>query len=262
MSYTYENITVEIDDGVAVLTVNRPKVLNALDEATSSEIGDAALRLDGDAAVRAVVVTGSGDKAFVAGADINVLVTYGPDQGRTGAELGQRAFDRLETMGKPVIAAVNGYALGGGCELALACHIRIASDRAVIGLPEINLSIIPGHGGTQRLPRLVGKGRALELICSGSPVKAEEAERIGLVNRVVPHEELMTHALEMARTFADKPPMAMRYAISAVNEGIGSTLADGQRVEALYFGLCCATEDKFEGMTAFLEKRKADWKGN
>jgi enoyl-CoA hydratase len=261
MSYEFDNISVEVSEGIAVLTVDRPKVLNALDEATSTEIGEAAARLDDDSEVRAVIVTGAGDKAFVAGADINVLVTYGPEQGRRGAELGQRAFDRIEAMGKPVLAAVNGYALGGGCELALACHMRIASDRAVMGLPEINLSIIPGHGGTQRLPRLVGKGRALELICSGKPVKAEEAARIGLVNRVVPHDQLMSTAMEMARSFASKPPIAMRYAIAAVNEGIDSPLVEGQNVEALYFGLCCATEDKFEGMTAFLEKRDAVWKG-
>lgn len=261
MAYEFDNITVQVTDRVAVLTIDRPKVLNALDERTSTEIGKAAALLDADPEVGAVIVTGAGDKAFVAGADINVLVTYGPEQGRRGAELGQRAFDRLERMGKPVIAAVNGYALGGGCELALACHLRLASERAVIGLPEINLSIIPGHGGTQRLPRLVGKGKALELICSGKPVKAEEAARIGLVNAVFPHDELMTAAMKMAAMFAGKPPVAMRYAIAAVNEGIDSSLDEGQKVEALYFGLCCASEDKFEGMTAFLEKRDAVWKG-
>ena len=261
MAFEYDNIVVEVADGVATLTVNRPKVLNALDEHTTTEIADAAARIDADPEIRVLIVTGAGDKAFVAGADINVLATYGPVEGRRGSQLGQRAFDRLEQMGKPVIAAVNGYALGGGCELALACHMRIASDRAKLGLPEINLSIIPGHGGTQRLPRLVGKGRALELISTGRQVGAEEAERIGLVNRVVPHDELMAEVGQLAKELAAKPPLAMRYAIAAVSEGLECSLTEAQAIEAGYFGLCCATEDKFEGMHAFLEKRKANWSG-
>lgn len=261
MNDEYQNIRVDVEDGVAVLTVDRPKVLNALDERTTNEIAAAAEALDADDDVRAVIVTGAGDKAFVAGADISVLVKYGPVEGRAAARGGQRAFDRLERMGKPVIAAINGFALGGGCELALACHFRVASDRARIGLPEINLSIIPGHGGTQRLPRIVGKGRALELIASGRQLEAAEAERIGLVNRVVPHDDLMREVRSMAADLAAKPPLAMRYAIAAVNEGLECSMEEAQAVEAAYFGLCCATDDKFEGMNAFLEKRKPTWSG-
>ncbi len=261
MAQQYRNIRVEVDDGIALLTVDRPKVLNALDATTTAELHAAAESLDADEQVRAVVITGAGDKAFVAGADIGVLVGYGAVQGRAAAAAGQRAFDRIERMGKPVIAAINGYALGGGCELALACHLRIASERARLGLPEINLSIIPGHGGTQRLPRLIGKGRALEMICTGRHVDAAEAERLGLVNRVVPHDRLLAEARALAAELAGKPPLAMRYAIAAVNEGLEAGPRVGQDVEAAYFGLCCGTEDKREGMTAFLEKRKPEWKG-
>ncbi len=261
MSLEYQNIKVEISEGIATLTVNRPEVLNALDETTTREIGAAALVLDADTDVRAVIVTGAGDKAFVAGADINTLSRLGPEEGRQASILGQRSFDRIESMSKPVIAAINGYALGGGCELALACHLRIASEQAKIGLPEINLSIIPGHGGTQRLARLVGKGRALEMICGGQQLDAAQAERIGLVNRVVPHGDLAAAAREWAARLASKPPLAMRYALAAVNEGLEATMKQGQVIEAGYFGLCCATEDKFEGMNAFLEKRKPTWKG-
>ncbi len=261
MTAEYENIEVTIREGVATLTVNRPDKLNALDADTVAEIEAAAELLDGAADVRAVVVTGAGDKAFVAGADIGMLVECGPEEARQAALAGQRAFDRLERMGKPVIAAVNGYALGGGCELALACHLRIASDRAKLGLPEINLSIIPGHGGTQRLPRLVGKGRAMELIFRGTPVDADAAERIGLVNAVVPHAELADHVAALAAELATKAPVAMRYAIQAINEGLETGPGDGQVIESTYFGLCSATEDKREGMTAFLEKRKPEWKG-
>lgn len=258
----YQNIRVEVSGGVATLTINRPEVLNALDARTTDEIAAAAVALDADAAVRVVVVTGAGEKAFVAGADISVLVKYGPEEGRRAAAAGQRAFDLLEHMGKPVIAALNGYTLGGGCELALACHMRIASDRAKIGLPEINLSIIPGHGGTQRLPRLIGKGRALELICRGAPIDAAAAAQMGLVNQVVPHEELDATVAALAAELATKPPIAMRYCIQALNEGLETSLAEGQVIESTYFGLCCATDDKVEGMTAFLEKRAATWSGS
>lgn len=262
MGAQYNNILVEVCDGVAVLTVNRPKVLNALDVDTTVEIGAAIDALGADDAVGAIVVTGAGDKAFVAGADINVLIDHGPEEGRRAALLGQRAFDRIEKLQKPVIAAINGYALGGGCELALACHLRIASDRARIGLPEINLGVIPGHGGTQRLPRLVGKGVALELICSGRHVEADEAKRIGLVNDVVLHDELEERVRTLASSLAQKAPIAMRYAIAAVGEGLECGHDEGMAIESTYFGLCCATEDKVEGMQAFLDKRKPEWKGS
>jgi enoyl-CoA hydratase len=258
---SYENIKVEVAEGVATLTVDRQPVLNALDAQTTGEIAAAARALDADPAVRVVVVTGAGDKAFVAGADISVLATYGPEQARQAALAGQEAFDALEGMGKPVIAAVNGYALGGGCELALACHLRIASDRAKLGLPEITLGVLPGHGGSQRLPRLVGKGKALELICRGKPIDAAEAERIGLVNQVVAHDELDATVASLAAELAQKAPVAMRYCIQAVNEGLECSMTEGQAIEATYFGLAFATEDQDEGMAAFLEKRKPEWKG-
>ena len=209
----------------------------------------------------AVILTGAGEKAFVAGADIGVLNTYGPVEARDAAYLGQSTFDKVEECPKPVIAAINGFALGGGCEVALACHIRLAADGAKIGLPEINLGVIPGHGGTQRLSRLVGKGRALELICSGDFISAADAERLGIVNAVYPAEELMDRARELAANLASKPPVAMRYAIEAVNQGLNATLKEGQAIEAHLFGLCFSTEDQSEGMEAFLGKRKAEWKG-
>lgn len=257
----FENIKVQIADGVAVVTIDRPAVLNALDAQTTREIGAAAAWLDGLAEVRALIVTGAGDKAFVAGADIRMLATLDPEGARAAAREGQQAFDRLESMGKPVIAAINGFALGGGCELALACHVRIASEKARIGLPEINLGVLPGHGGTQRLPRLVGMARAIELVASGRHVDAAEAERIGLVNEVVAPERLMERARELAAVFAAKPPVAMRYALAAVREGLQGAPGEGMALEAGYFGLAFATQDQTEGMSAFLEKRKPQWKG-
>lgn len=261
MSYDYRNIRVEVEDRIATVVIDRPDVLNALDAETTAELDDAFERLDGDREVGAVIVTGAGDRAFVAGADIKVLARCGPEEGRRAGVAGQRAFDRIAGLGKPVIAAINGFALGGGCELALACHLRIASDRARIGLPEIDLGIIPGHGGTQRLPRLLGTGAALELICSGDRIDAERAERIGLVNRVVPHEELMERTRELAARLAGKAPVAMRYALRAVRQGLEGSLAEGQAIESTYFGLCFATEDMKEGTTAFLEKREPEWRG-
>ena len=260
-SGSYENLLVEVDGAVATLTINRPKVLNALSAETTRELGSAIDMLAADDQVGAVIITGAGERAFVAGADIGVLATYGPVEARDAAYLGQSTFDKVEECRKPVIAAINGYALGGGCELALACHIRLAADNALIGLPEINLGVIPGHGGTQRLTRLLGKGRALELICTGDHIGAEEAARIGLVNAVYPAAELAERARELADKLASKPPVAMRYAIEAVNQGINATLKEGQAIEAHLFGLCFATEDQSEGMEAFLAKRKAEWKG-
>ena len=258
---SYDNLLVDIDGGIATVTINRPKVLNALSVETTRELGAAMDAVAADPAARAVIITGAGDRAFVAGADIGVLATYGPVEARDAAYLGQSTFDKVEECPKPVIAAINGFALGGGCELALACHIRLAADSAKIGVPEINLGVIPGHGGTQRLVRLLGKGRALELICTGDHISAEEAARIGLVNAVYPADELMQQARELAEKFASKPPVALRYALEAVNQGVNATLKEGQAIEAHLFGLCFSTEDQSEGMSAFLEKRKAEWKG-
>ncbi len=258
---SYDNLLVDIDGGIATVTINRPKVLNALSVETTRELGAAMDAVAADPAVGAVIITGAGDRAFVAGADIGVLATYGPVEARDAAYLGQSTFDKVEERPKPVIAAINGFALGGGCELALACHIRLAADSAKIGVPEINLGVIPGHGGTQRLVRLLGKGRALELICTGDHISAEEAARIGLVNAVYPADELMQQARELAEKFASKPPVALRYALEAVNQGVNATLKEGQAIEAHLFGLCFSTEDQSEGMSAFLEKRKAEWKG-
>ena len=258
---SYDNLLVDIEDGVATITINRPDVLNALSAETTGELGAAVDILAADDRVRALIITGAGDRAFVAGADIGVLATYGPIEARDAAHLGQSTFDKIEECGKPVIAAINGYALGGGCELALACHIRLAAEGAKIGLPEINLGVIPGHGGTQRLARLVGKGAALELICSGDHIDAAEAVRLGLVNAVYPVDSLMEAARELAAKLASKPPIAMRYALEAVNQGLNTTLQGGQAIEADLFGLRFATEDQTEGMRAVLEKRKAEWMG-
>ncbi len=260
-AHAYDNLLVDIDGGVATLTINRPAVLNALNAATTRELGAAIDTLAADGAVGAVIITGAGDRAFVAGADIAVLNTYGPVEARDAAYLGQSTFDKVEECPKPVIAAINGFALGGGCELALACHLRLAADSAKIGLPEINLGVIPGHGGTQRMVRLLGKGKAFELICTGDHISAAEAARIGLVNAVYPADELMQQARELAEKLASKPPIAMRYALEAVNQGVNTSMKEGQAIEAHLFGLCFSTEDQSEGMSAFLEKRKPEWKG-
>jgi enoyl-CoA hydratase len=259
---TLANILVERDGAVATITINRPKVLNALSMATLDELRRAILALRHDAAVRVVIVTGAGDKSFVAGADINELSSQTPVGGREHARSGQHVFDLIERMGKPVIAAINGYALGGGCELAMACTIRIAADTAKLGQPEINLGIIPGYGGTQRLSRLVGRGRALELLLTGDQITAAEAHRLGLVNRVVTAANLMGEARKLAHALAAKAPVAMRYIIDAVNDGLDMALADGEVLEATLFGLVATTADMREGTTAFLEKRKAEFKGN
>src|SRR6266508_2524103 len=216
----FDNLLIERDGAVALVTINRPTVLNALNAATIDELRRAMLDFKQDETVRAIVLTGAGDKSFVAGADINELAVQTPAGGREHALSGQHVFDLIENMGKPVIAAINGYALGGGCELAMACTLRIAADTARFGQPEINLGILPGYAGTQRLPRLVGKGRAMELILTGSPISAIEAERIGLVNRVVPAADLLPEALRMAGALAAQAPIAMRYIINAINHGL------------------------------------------
>jgi enoyl-CoA hydratase len=256
-----ENVTTEQRDQILVVTIDRPKVLNALNAQTVEEIGRVFAEARRDDAVRAVIVTGGGEKAFVAGADINELARQSPISGKETSERGQFVLSQIERFPKPVIAAINGFALGGGCELALACHIRIASEKAQIGLPEVTLGIIPGYGGTQRMARLLGKGKALELICTGERIGAAEAEKIGLVNKVVPPESLMAAAEEMARKIASRSPVAVRAAIEAVNVGSEMAFEEGQFLEATLFGLLCASEDMKEGMAAFLEKRPAKFPG-
>src|SRR5437660_10635914 len=256
-----KNVRTENKDGVLIVTIDRPKVLNALNAQTMEEIDSVFRAARTDAAVRAVIVTGSGEKAFVAGADINELATKTPITGKDTSERGQFILSFIERFPKIVIAAINGFALGGGCELALACHIRIASDKAQIGLPEVTLGIIPGYGGTQRMARLLGKGKALELICTGDRIGAAEAEKIGLVNRVVPADQLMSTCEEMAKKIASRGPLAIRAAIEAVNNGLNMSFEEGQFLEATLFGLLCASDDTKEGMRAFLEKRAASFIG-
>lgn len=256
-----ENVRTERKDNILVITIDRPKVLNALNAQTIEEIGQAFAAARDDDGIRCVIVTGGGEKAFVAGADINELAKMTPIVGKFTSEQGQTVFLQIERYPKPVIAAINGFALGGGCELALACHIRIASEKAQMGLPEVSLGIIPGYGGTQRMVRLLGKGKAFELICSGERVNAAEAERIGLVNRVVPADQLMATAEELAKKIAAKSPVAIRAAIEAINSGSDMPLEEGQVLEATLFGLLCASEDMKEGMSAFLEKRAANFPG-
>ena len=258
---SFENLLVVRDGGVAILTINRPKVLNALNTQTLDELRRAILDLKRDDTVRAVILTGAGDKSFIAGADINELATQTPVSGREHAMTGQHILDLIEHLGKPVIAAINGFALGGGCELAMACTIRIAADTAKLGQPEINLGLIPGYAGTQRLTRIVGRGRALELLLTGDQVTAQEAHRLGLVNRVVPAADLMPEAKKLAATLAAKAPIAIRYILEAVHKGVEMPFAQAQVFEATLFGLVASTEDMREGTKAFLEKRKPEFKG-
>ena len=258
----FANLLVERDDAVAIVTVNRPKVMNALNVQTLGELERAMAALAGDDGIRAIVVTGAGEKAFVAGADISELAALTPAAARDHAARGQQVFTLIERLGKPVVAAINGFALGGGCELAMACTIRIAAATAKLGQPEINLGLVPGFAGTQRLPRLVGAGRALELLLVGDPIAAEEAWRIGLVNKVVPPAELMDEARRVAKALALKAPLAVGYILDAVRAGGEMPLAEGQAHEASLFGLAAATDDMREGTRAFLEKRKPEFKGH
>jgi enoyl-CoA hydratase len=258
---TFDNLLLERDGPVAILTFNRPDKLNALNAATLGELHTALEALGADESVRAIILTGAGEKSFVAGADISELAVLTPAQGKEHARHGQRIFDAIEQLGKPVIAAINGFALGGGCELAMACTMRLAAETARMGQPEINLGIIPGYAGSQRLPRLVGKGRALELLLTGDMIGAPRAYEIGLVNQVVPAAELMAAARKLAHTLAGKAPIATRYIIEAVNAGMDMPLAQGQFLETSLFGAIAATDDTKEGASAFLEKRKAAWKG-
>src|SRR5262252_1466131 len=244
----YSHILFDVDDaGIALITVNRPQKLNALSGEVIGELGDAFERVAGDSAIRAAILTGAGEKAFVAGADINELAAMSAVEARCLALRGQAILRRLEICGKPSVAAVNGFALGGGLELAMACTVRFASDNAKFGQPEVKLGIIPGYGGTQRLPRLVGTGRALELILSARPVKADEAERIGLVNRVVPKAQLLDEAEKLALAILKNGPLAIAAAIEAVGRGLGMTMDDGQRFESGLFGMLGASQDAHEG---------------
>jgi enoyl-CoA hydratase len=256
-----ENLLVDAGGPVATVTVNRPKVLNALSAQTLDELRRTILALKHDPRVRVVILTGAGDKAFIAGADINELAIQSATGAREHALRGQHVLDLIENMGKPVIAAINGYALGGGCELAMACTLRIAAETARIGQPEINLGLIPGYAGSQRLARLVGAGKALELLLTGDHVTAAEAHRIGLINRVVPAADLLAESRQLAEALATKAPVAVQYIIEAVTRGLQMPFGEAQRFEATLFGLVAATEDMREGTRAFLEKRKAEFKG-
>ncbi len=252
---SYRNLKLETRGAVTVLTVNRPDVLNALNRETLAEIEAAARRFVDDPAPGALIVTGAGEKSFISGADINELAVLDPRGAEDISRFGQRVLDVLAGSPKPVIAAINGYAFGGGCELALACHMRLASENAVLGLPEVSLGIIPGYGGTQRLPRLVGTGRALELILSGRRIRADEAERIGLVNRVLPLDQLLPEAEKLALAILKNGPLAVAAALEAVQRGLQMPLDDGLRLESGRFGILAASQDMHEGLKAFLEKR-------
>ncbi len=257
----YENLLYEKRNQIAYITINRPKVLNALNRRTIEELDACVAEVVADADVRVAILTGAGEKSFVAGADINELAQLSPVAGRDYGLYGQEVFNRIERAPKPFIAAVNGYALGGGCELAMACALRIASENARLGQPEVKLGIIPGYGGTQRLARLVGKGRALQLVLSGEPITAEEAYRIGLVNQVVPLADLIPSCEALAQKIAANAPLAIRFCLEAVNRGLEMSQAEGLFLEATLFSLCCATEDMKEGTRAFLEKRPPNFLG-
>lgn len=257
---SYRFILVERRGAVTVLTVNRPEKLNAIDRATLEEIADAVRSFTADDAQGALILTGSGPKAFIAGADIGELQPLGPSAAEDISRFGQSVADLFEQCPKPTIAAVNGFAFGGGCELALGCHIRLASDNAVLGLPEVGLGIIPGYGGTVRLPRLVGQGRALELVLTGRKVKADEAVAIGLVNRVVPQAELMPEAEKLALAILKNGPLAVRAAIESIVRGGSLPVAEALRFESGRFGIVASTEDMHEGLQAFLDKRPANFK--
>jgi len=257
----YENLLYEQRDGIAWITFNRPKVLNALNRKTMEELGEILSAAREEDAVRVLILTGAGEKAFVAGADIGELAQRTPVDGKEFSIFGQAVIHRLETLGKPSIAAINGFALGGGCELALACSIRLASKTARLGQPEVKLGIIPGYGGSQRLARLCGKGLAHELCLSGEMISADEALRIGLVNHVYEPAELLPAAEALAKKIIANAPLAVKYAMEAVERGMEMPQEEGLFLEATLFGLCCATEDMREGTRAFLEKRQAQFKG-
>jgi enoyl-CoA hydratase len=257
----YENILFEKKDAIARIAFNRPKVLNALNRKTIEELRDALLDARDDSSVRVLILTGAGEKSFVAGADISELAQRTPVDGKDFSLFGQSVFHLLETMGKPSICAINGFALGGGCELALSCTIRLASKTAKLGQPEVKLGIIPGYGGSQRLARLCGKGVAHELCLTGEMITAEEAQRIGLVNHTYEPAELLPATEALAKKIIANAPLAVKYAMEAIERGVEMSQEEGLFLEASLFGLSCATEDMREGTKAFLEKRKADFKG-
>jgi len=258
---TLENVLYEKRGATAYVTVNRPKVLNALNQKTWADLRTAFEDARDDAAVRGVIVTGAGDKAFIAGADISELASLTAVEAEDSTRDGQAVLDLIENLGKPVIAAVNGFALGGGCETAMACTIRIASENAKFGQPEVRLGIIPGAGGTQRLPRLIGKGRALKLILSGEIINAEEAHRIGLVNEVVPSPDLIKRAEAILAQINSNAPLAVKFSLEAVNQGLETSQSEGLLLEASLFAICAASDDKREGTSAFLEKRAPQFQG-
>jgi enoyl-CoA hydratase len=257
----YQNILVEKKNSIAYVTVNRPKVLNALNMATMDELRAAFHDIKNDASVRVVILTGSGEKAFIAGADINELAAHDAVSGKEYTHRGQSVLNLIENLGKPVIACLNGFTLGGGCEIAMACTMRLASDNAKIGQPEVKLGIIPGYGGTQRLPRLVGKGLAMQLVLTGEMINAQEAYRIGLVNEVTSPVELIPRAEAIAHKIIANAPLAVQYSLEAINKGLEMTLPEALYLEAVLFSVACSSEDKKEGTTAFLEKRAAQFKG-
>jgi len=257
----FENVLYDKRAGIAYVTVNRPKALNALDTPTWTDLRSAFEDARDDVDVRGVILTGAGDRAFIAGADISELAHVTAYEAQQSSRFGQGVLDLIENLGKPVIAAINGFALGGGCETAMACTIRIAVEAAKFGQPEVKLGLLPGGGGTQRLPRLVGKGHALQLILTGEMISAQEAYRIGLVNEIVPAAELIARAEAILKKIASNAPIAVRWSLEATNKGAETSQSEGQLLEASYFGLCAATEDKKEGTTAFLEKRAPRFQG-
>jgi enoyl-CoA hydratase len=258
---TLKNVLYEKKDAIAYVTLNRPKVLNALNQQTWEDLRAAFEDARDDTAARGVIITGAGDKAFIAGEDISELANVTAVEAQKSSSYGQAVLNLIEDLGKPVVAAVNGFALGGGCETAMACTIRVASENAKFGQPEVKLGVIPGGGGTQRLPRLVGKGRALQLILSGEMIGAQEAYRIGLVNEVVPAADLITRAEAILKQIFANAPIAVKFALEVVNKGLETSLAEGLSLEAALFGLCAGTEDKKEGTQAFLQKRAAQFQG-
>ncbi len=257
----YDNVILEKEDSIGILYINRPKAMNALNIATIQEIGQAIDEVKMDEEIKVLIVTGAGDKAFVAGADITGFMGLSPAQARYCSDEGEQVFRKLDVLEKPVIAAVNGFALGGGCELAMACDIRLASDKAVFGLPEVSLGVIPGYGGTQRLPRLIGEGRAKELTFTAGTINAAEAYRVGLVNHVYPAGELMDQARKLARQIMKNAPLSVGYSKLAIGQGLQGDLDSGLRIESDFFGRCAASEDMKEGTKAFVEKRKPQFKG-